>query len=69
MQLKIKFKDDVPYSMATHLINNLFEYCQLFDLVSEVSMSFDDGEEEQLMDTERRRVPRIKKGIIDENTV
>ena len=60
MQLIIKFKDDVPFSLAADLINNLYNQCALFDMVSELRTSFDEGEEERLMAVQNSRMKQIK---------
>ena len=59
MQINLKFKDDVPLTMATHLVNELGQQATMFGAVTEVLIQFDEGEEERMIDVERNRVPRI----------
>lgn len=60
MQINIKFKDDTPLSMASHLVNEMAEQAKLFDATHSVVVRFNDGEEQQLLDVERNRVLRIE---------
>ena len=59
MQIDIKFKDDVPHSMAMGLVNEMTELAKLFDATRSVVVTFQDGEEERMIDVERNRVERI----------
>lgn len=59
MQITIKFKDDVPLMLAKELLETIYEQCSLFDLVSKVHASFDEGEEERMQAVQNSRVKQI----------
>lgn len=60
MIIEVKWKDDVPLFMAMDLINNMTEAAKLFGTIHSVVVRFKDGEEEQMIDVENNRVPRIE---------
>lgn len=63
MHIEIKFKDDTPLSMASHLVNEMAEQARLFDATHSVVVRFDAGEEERMLAVENNRAPRIKLGL------
>ncbi len=52
MLIKIKFKDDVPMSMAQTLIEKFHDHFALFGAADSMEVIFEDGEEERLRHVE-----------------
>ena len=68
MQIDVKFKVDVPYSMAIGLVNEMTELAKLFDATHSVVVHFNEGEEQRMIDVENSRIKQISKGGLEHGT-